>query len=158
MLRFSCIGQSDLRGPFMMKQHPRKQLSTKLKPHGHSYFPLVFSHDRKIIQLRATDSGNELVRIGDSQKRTGAQELGSALAPYNDVLLVDVQLRTFRDLRTCLNKVNSCPFADGETAKQLVKTGHWTEIKVERSFGLYDTQIKLFKRVNQNLAPVGRNQ
>ncbi len=121
-----------------------------------SYFPLVFSHDRKIIQLRATDSGNELVRIGDTQRRAAAEELGAALAPYNDVLIVDVKLRTFRDLRMCLNTVASCPFADGETAKQLVNTGHWTETKLERSFGLYDTQIKLFKRVNPS--PDERNQ
>jgi len=121
---------------------------------GFSYFPLAFSYNQQIIQYRSAENKDGLIRIGGSEGQPVAQRMESALESYNNILLVDVRLRTAQDLRRCQNHPSSCPqYAIGEVGGWLAGTGNWTEYKAERSFGLYDAQIRLFKRVPQSAAP-----
>ena len=114
-----------------------------------SYFPLVFTHKGEIAQYRATTDGGALVQMGggaDSQR--SARDVASTVAPYNHLLVVDVQLRTVRDMRECLYRTDRCPsFAQGSVETILVRSGRWEEATEVRFFGEYDTQVKMLERV-----------
>jgi hypothetical protein len=112
-----------------------------------SYFPLVFSHKGGAIQYIPTDGGTKLDRLVIGPPRATPQRTLEAVAPYSDLILVESRLRTYRDIRECSK--NACPkFQPGLIEKALTESGNWQEITSERSFGLYDTQIKIFRRSN----------
>jgi hypothetical protein len=116
---------------------------------GFSYFPLLFTHDGRIVQYRAAEDGVDLVRIGGDQ--TTARDLRQEVAGFQNILLVNTKLRTFRDLRECQNKSSSCPnFDQGRIESTLLAGGRWKEAKVLRNFGIYDTEIKIMERVDTN--------
>jgi hypothetical protein len=120
---------------------------------GFPYFPLVFSHDRKIDQYRAAENEVGLIRAGGGASQPAPQSIVSTVAPYNHLLLVDTQLRTYRDLREYQKGESSPSFARGVIEEMLIETGQWRESKVERSFGLYDTQVKILDRVTVGGGP-----
>jgi hypothetical protein len=125
---------------------------------GFPYFPLTFSHKSDIAQYRAAESGIGLVQIraGDGAAQPAVQQIESAVASYSHLLLIDVQLRVYRDLRQCEDQMGACPnFAAGVIEEALIGTGQWTETKVDRRFGLYDTQLKILQRVGRRVAPSG---
>lgn len=112
-----------------------------------SYFPLVFDHKSGLVQYRAAENGTELLRVVTSAPQPAPQQLLVALAQYNYILLVDVRLRSYRDIRRC--HAGSCPqFAQGRIETALLQSGHWREISSQRKFGLYDTAVKTFTRIN----------
>ena len=112
-----------------------------------SYFPLVFSHKGDITQYRPTESGADLVRIVGGPTLTAPQQTLAAVAPYNRLILVNIRLRTYGDIRRC--HANACPlFHPGEVEATLVGSGRWKEVAVDRKFGLYDAQVKILSRLN----------
>lgn len=112
-----------------------------------SYFPLAFDHKGKLAQYRADEDGGELVRIETSVPAAAPQQLSAALAPYRQILLVDVRLRSYRDIRRC--HADACPqFSRGQIETALLQSGHWQEISSQRKFGLYDTEVKTFTRID----------
>jgi hypothetical protein len=114
---------------------------------GWSYFPLVFCYKGEIAQYRPADGGTELVRIAAGPPPPAPQQILAAVSPYNNLILVNVRLRTYQDIRQC--NANACPpFAPGEVEATLIGSGHWREVAVERRFGLYDSQAKIFSRSN----------
>lgn len=116
-----------------------------------SYFPLAFSHKAKIVQYRVAEDGTGLIRIGGAGR---AQEIESAVAAYNYILLVDVQTRTPLDMRECLNQTGLCSnFARSSIEALLTESGRWRETEEQRSFGEIDTQVKILERVAERAAP-----
>jgi hypothetical protein len=114
---------------------------------GWSYFPLVFNHNGEIAQYASTDGGTELYRTVMGPHQRSPRQTLEAVAPYKDLILVDIALRTYRDIRDC-NK-DACPqFQPGVVEKALTASDRWRQIAVERKFGLYDTQIKIFRRAD----------
>jgi hypothetical protein len=112
-----------------------------------SYFPLVFSHYSHIDQYRATTSGDMLIQIGSNVGGAANQNIDSTVTSYNDLLLVDVRLRSVRTLRECLSRSSLCPlFAHSAVEEALAKTREWRVSKVERNFGEYDTQVTILER------------
>ena len=62
------------------------------------------------------------------------------LDEYNYMMVVDLKLRTFRDLRACLKVADDCTnFSRTEFDRSLIAKG-WRILRVERAFGLYDAQ------------------
>lgn len=120
---------------------------------GFPYFPLVFSHERKIDQYRVAENEVGLVRAGSSVEQLAPQSIVSTVAPYNHILLVDTRLRTYRELRDYQKGEGFPYFTRGAIEEMLMTTGQWSESEVERSFGLYDTQVKILDRVTQRGAP-----
>ena len=111
-----------------------------------SYFPLVFSHKGGLAQYRATKSGDKLVLLDDPSKAS-PQAISDALNSYKSLTLVDVRLRTYEDLRKC--RVNDCPsFQSGPVVAALVSSGRWRQTALDRQFGLYDTQVRIFDRID----------
>jgi hypothetical protein len=112
------------------------------------YFPLVFSHRNKIDQYRAADNEDGLFRIVRGQDDLLGQPIKTVVAPYKTVLVVDTRLRTYRDIRECQNGNVECRrLTSGPVELALVEGGQWREIKAERMFGLYDTQVKIFEYI-----------
>jgi hypothetical protein len=114
-----------------------------------SYFPLVFSHNGDIHQYRSDNDGRDLIEIrtGSTARQAAAQDLNSAVSPYSNLLLVDVQLRHYDDIRRCQLRDVLCPqFPNDGIEEMLIETGEWREIGVERNFGEYDTQVEVFER------------
>jgi hypothetical protein len=116
---------------------------------GYSYFPLLFTHGGEIDQYRAADGRVQATgadRIGFD--RTVHQNIVSAISSYSHLLLVDTELRTYRDLRACQGFEETCPrFMRSKIEEELIATGQWRESTVRRSFGLYDTQVKTVERI-----------
>jgi len=115
---------------------------------GWSYFPLVFLHRGAVAQFRPAEDGSELVRIATGASQAGGpQPILAAVEPYQSVVLVGVQLRTYHDIRQCEQGV--CPqFQEGEVEAALEKTGRWSAVVVSRQFGLYDAQVKVLRRAD----------
>lgn len=110
---------------------------------GWSYFPLVFLHNGDVAQFRSVD-GSDLARIVSGSSQPDPQRIVDAVAPLNNLVLVDIRLRTYQDIRRC--DEDACPqFREGEVEAALEASG-WRAIAIERQFGLYDTQVKLFRR------------
>jgi len=113
---------------------------------GWSYIPLVYSHNGEVIQYRTADDGVGLVRAGRSGAKMTVQEIEAAVAPCQVLLLTDIRLRTYRDLRQCQNQPSACPdFPPGAIEGTLIGTGKWRKTGKERSFGLYDTQVTILE-------------
>ena len=120
------------------------------------YFPLVFSHRNEIDQYRAI-KGDELLRIERGDGLFGvesgpndavARPIQTAVAPYKTLLVVNVQLRSYRDVRHCQNGGVECRhFTAGTVELALAKSGQWREVKVERMFGLFDAQVKILEYI-----------
>ena len=68
---------------------------------GWSYIPLQYSHHGEVIQYRTQDDGAGLVRAAGGGTAAKAQEIEAAVTPYRVLLLTDIRLRTYRDLRQC---------------------------------------------------------
>jgi hypothetical protein len=114
---------------------------------GWSYIPLAYSHKGEVIQYRTTDDGTGLVRAGRIGTEGIVQDIETAVAPYLVLLLTDIRLRTYRDLRQCQNQSRACPdFPLGAIEGALLGTGKWRRVSKERSFGLYDCQVTILKR------------
>ena len=113
---------------------------------GWSYFPLVFSHKGQVPQYRATDGGAQVVRMVSGAIQPAPQATLMAATQYDNLILVDVRLRTYGDIRRCLASTSRCPkFHPGPVHEALITSGHWQEVAVDRQFGLYDTQVEIFK-------------
>ena len=111
---------------------------------GWSYFPLVFLHNGDVAQYRSVD-GSDLARIVSGSSQPDPQRIVDAVAPFNDLVLVDVRLRKYQDIRRC--DENACPqFRPGAVELALVGSNRWHQVAVERQFGLYDAQVKVFRR------------
>jgi hypothetical protein len=129
------------------------------------YFPLVFSHKNQIDQYRAV-SGDKLLRIERGDGLFGiesgpqgavAQPIEIAVAPYKTILIVDVQLRSYRDVRQCQNGGSEClRLTAGAVETALTNGGKWQETKAKRMFGLYDTQVKKLEHVGDSPSVTGR--
>jgi len=114
---------------------------------GWSYIPLQYTHHGKVVQYRASDDGVGLVRSAPRGTEPTVQEMEATVAPYQVLLLADVRLRTYRDLRQCLDRPSACPdFPSGRLKGALIGTGKWREIDKERSFGLWDSQVTILER------------
>ena len=111
-----------------------------------AYFPLEFSHGGAVSQYRFADDG-DLVRLLPGSAQPIPQRTIAAVAPYSELVLVDLQLRTYNDIRRCREK--ACPqFHPGSVEATLIASGHWRKIAVARQFGLYDAQVMIFKRLD----------
>jgi hypothetical protein len=121
---------------------------------GYSYFPLVFSHSGKIIQYRAADGQVQQIRAragGSGADGPTLRDIVWAVAPYNHLIVVNTQPRTYRDLRACQGLGGSCPrLVISAIGEKLVETGQWRESRVERSFGLYDTRVMVLDRITES--------
>ena len=85
---------------------------------GWSYFPLVFLHNGDVAQFRSVD-GSDLARIVSGSSQPDPQPIVDAVAPFNDLVLVDVRLRKYQDIRRC--DENACPqFRPGAVELALV--------------------------------------
>jgi len=114
---------------------------------GWSYIPLQYSHHGKVVQYRASDDGGGLVRSGPRGTEATVRGIGAAVAPYQTLLLADIRLRTYRDLRQCVNRPSTCPDFPPDTLEgALIGTGKWRETDKERTFGLWDSQVKILER------------
>jgi hypothetical protein len=114
---------------------------------GLLYFPLVFTHKNEVAQYRATGDTSDVIRVIDPNRQEKPLDIAETVAPYVTVLVVDIRLRTYRDLGACLQSLSACPvFAPDAIAMTLLKDGQWRELKTERSFGIYDTQVRIFGR------------
>ena len=122
---------------------------------GWSYIPLVYSHNGKVVQYRIADDGVALVRAGRSGVGTMVQEIEAAVAPYQVLLLTDIRLRSYRDLRQCQNQPSACPdFPPGVIEGALIGAGKWRKTGKKRSFGLYDSQVTILERAEKRSRPV----
>jgi hypothetical protein len=111
---------------------------------GFLYFPLVFTHNNVVAQLRVPESGNSFVVIGATPP--SPQDIDRAVATYDTLLVVDIRLRSYRDVAACLK--GACPdFPASTAAAMLTGTGTWREVAVKRVFGLYDTQVRILERI-----------
>jgi hypothetical protein len=115
---------------------------------GWSYIPLQYTHNGEVIQYRTPDDGIGLVRVARrGTEATVAQEIEATVAPYQVLLLTDIRLRSYRDLRQCQKQPNACPdFPSGAIERALIRTGTWRKTGKERSFGLYDSQVTKLER------------
>jgi hypothetical protein len=114
---------------------------------GWSYVPLQYSHHGEVVQYRASDDGGGLVRSGPRSAEATAREMEATVAPYKTLLLTDVRLRTYRDLRQCMNRPSACPdFPPATLQAALIGTGKWREIGKERAFGLWDSEVTILER------------
>jgi hypothetical protein len=124
-----------------------------------SYFPLVFSHRNKIIQFRALDDGSRVLRIGsDAASDQAPQDSETALAPYKHLIVVDIRLRNYRDIRVCQDANGACqPMSGGDIVRTLIQTRRWTVANHQRQFGIYDTQVTdVRRRADADLPTVPR--
>src|SRR5689334_1033134 len=113
---------------------------------GWVYVPLQYSRRGEVVQYRAPDDGVGLVRAVPRGIQEVVQSTEAAIAPYQVLLLADVRLRTYRDLRQCL--ASACPeFPEGPIERALIGTGKWRKIDSERSFGLWDSQVTTLERL-----------
>jgi hypothetical protein len=119
-----------------------------------SYVPLFFSHKGKIVQYGVATDGTGLVQIGDVDSQLTAPRIRSTIASYNHLLIVDVQRRTALEMRECLYQTGLCPnFAQGSVETLLTGGGRWREVREERSYGEFDTQVKILERVSELTMP-----
>ena len=145
-------------GAFDQLEEPKAIIYESGAPWGFSYFPLVFTHENKIAQYRSIDGGDRLVQL-----RTGPTDITTSLAteaavaPYNHLLLVDSRLRNYRDIRACESPDKACRgFPRSEIANALIQTGNWKELRVERRFGQFDTQVIVVDRTTGKSVPPSR--
>jgi hypothetical protein len=83
------------------------------------------------------------------------QEIEAAVAPYQVLLLTDIRLRSYRDLRQCQNQPSACPdFPPGVIEGALIGAGKWRKTGKKRSFGLYDSQVTILERAEKRSRPV----
>jgi hypothetical protein len=123
---------------------------------GFTYFPLVFSHGGQISQYRESADPVELIKIeagGADSSKIAVQDIDSTLANYEHLFVVDTRLRTYRELRKCVQVKLSCPSFGRGVAEDLVKTGRWKFTGIERSFGIYDSQVKRLDRLSGMMLP-----
>src|SRR5262249_45007881 len=114
------------------------------------YYPLVFSHRNEIDQYRAADNGEGLFRVDRALDHSVVRPIESVVAPYKILLVVNLKLRSYRDLRDCQNGGAEChSLSSGPIEVVLTERGQWREIRAERMFGLYDTQVKIFQYVGE---------
>jgi hypothetical protein len=128
---------------------------------GFSYFPLVYTHGGKIHQYRLSDGQIEVIVPRNAEaaiNKSVSQDIRLRFAPYDHLLLVNTELRSYRDLRECRRLVTACPsFGRGVVEDLLIETGQWREAQVERNFGIYDTQVTILDRIaEENASPRGR--
>jgi hypothetical protein len=117
---------------------------------GWSYIPLQYTHHGEIIQYRISDHEGALVRAGRLDTKAMVQEIEAAVAPYQVLLLADIRLRNYRDLRQCQNQPSECPdFPAGGIERTLIQTGTWRITGKERRFGLYDSQVTILERARE---------
>ncbi|MFT4115727.1 hypothetical protein [Bradyrhizobium sp.] len=116
---------------------------------GWSFVPLQYSRHGEAIQYRAQDDGVDLVRAaGGLGANPIAQDMAAAVAPYRVLLLTDIELRTYRDIRLCQNQPMACPkFPPGPIEAALIGTGKWKKIDRQRKFGFYDSQVTVLERI-----------
>jgi hypothetical protein len=129
------------------------------------YFPLVFSYRNEIDQYRAA-KGDELIRIERGDGLFGvesganiaiAQPLQTAVTSYKTLLIVDIQLRSYKDVRQCQSGAVECRrLTAGAVEATLLKSGQWRQIKAERMFGLYDAQVKIWEHIGNKPSETGR--
>lgn len=119
---------------------------------GWSYIPLQYTHNGEVVQYRTADDGNGLVRVGRrGTEATVPQEIEVTVAPYQVLLLTDIRLRSYRDLRQCQNQPSACrDFPSGAIERALIRTGTWRKVGKQRSFGLYDCQVTILERIEDH--------
>jgi hypothetical protein len=115
---------------------------------GWSYIPLQYSHHGEVLQYRTLDDSAGLVRAAGGRVTVAkAQKIEAAVAPYQVLLLTDIRLRTYADLRRCQNQPRTCPeFPEGAIEVALIETGKWRKANSERKFGLWDSQVTILER------------
>jgi hypothetical protein len=114
---------------------------------GWSYIPLQYSHHGEVVQYRVPDEGGGLVRTGRRGAEAMVQQTEATVAPYQVLLLADIRLRTYRDLRQCQDRPSACPdFPSGAIEGALIGTGKWRKTGKERNFGLWDSQVTILER------------
>ncbi len=115
---------------------------------GWSFVPLQYSRHGEVIQYEGRDDGAALAKAAGGRDAVPApQELGTAVAPYQALLLTDIRLRTYHDIRRCLNGPTACPeFPRGVIERALMNTGKWRKAETHRKFGIYDSQITVLYR------------
>lgn len=116
---------------------------------GWSFIPLQYSRHGEAIQYRAQDDGTGIVQAAGGRGAVPpAQDLQAAVAPYRVLLLTDIRLRTYRDLRQCQNQPSACAeFPPGAIEAALIGTGKWRKTERDRKFGLYDSQVTILERL-----------
>jgi hypothetical protein len=114
---------------------------------GWSYVPLQYSHHGEVVQYRVSDDGSGLVRPAPRGSEETVGEIEATVAPYQTLLLTDIRLRSYRDLRQCADRPSACPdFPKGMVERALIGTGKWREIGKERAFGLWDSEVTILER------------
>src|SRR5262249_56114378 len=107
------------------------------------------------VKEGAGDEGGGVGRAGRRGVETMVQEIEAAVAPYQVLLVTDIQLRSYRDLRQCQNQPSACPdFPPGVIEGALIRAGKWRKTGKERSFGLYDSQVTILERAEKHSRPV----
>jgi hypothetical protein len=126
---------------------------------GWSFIPLQFTHHGDVVQYWTPEGGDGLVKAGRLGIKATVEEMEAAVAPYQVLLLTDIRLRTYRDLRQCQNQPSACPdFPSGAIEAALIGTGTWRRAGKERSFGLYDSQVTILERAEKQLPNLISNQ
>jgi hypothetical protein len=112
-----------------------------------SYVPLQYSRHGEVVQYWVPEGGNGLVRAGPRGADAAVQDVEAAVASYKVLLLVDIRLRTYRDLRPCLQQSGACPaFPSGAIERALIDAGKWRKAETYRDLGFWDTQITVLER------------
>jgi hypothetical protein len=123
-----------------------------------SYIPLQYSHEGKVVQYRYLDNGSALVQAGPQGTNAVGQDLDATVAPYRGLLIADVRLRTYRDLRACQYEASACPeFAPSAIEGVLVGTGKWRIVDTRRNFGLWDSKVITLER-SENRSRTSRKE
>jgi hypothetical protein len=123
-----------------------------------SYIPLQYSHEGEVVQYRSPDNESGLVRAGPQGTKAVVQDMDATVAPYRVLLVADVRLRTYRDLRGCQYDAAACPeFPSSAIAGALVATGKWRIVDTRRNFGLWDSKVTTLER-SENWSRTSRKE
>ena len=115
---------------------PTAILYTDPETYAVGYFPMVYQTHGAAPQWLARAYG--LVRLPDDG--TSPTLPLTALAPYRSLVVVDIRMRHYADLRDCLH--GRCPvFPPAPLVDDLVRSGRWSVTSSTRAFGFYDAVV-----------------
>jgi hypothetical protein len=113
------------------------------------YFPIFFNTDGRADQYSIINNNIGMIE-NDGVMRDKIDQISTTVANYRVIFLININLRTYIDIRRCNDDQKMCPqFSPSEVYKKLINSRHWMERTIERKFGLYDTQVRILEKVHE---------
>lgn len=112
---------------------------------GYGYFPLRFAGKGSIEQWRGIDARVALIGEGGDPNLPSVP-LGDAVATANRVVVANIRLDTYRELRRYLHG-EATGIAPGPVARALASDSHWRLKRVAEQPGYYSVRLWRFERV-----------